>query len=694
MATFRHVVLQQPDLAAIVFGYQFGVWEDVRPALFACKYLAAFDETSRCGGKHQLDASFYPTFTGTTEWTTRPISGESHELSRFARDDRLPLHVAIVEGQLELALRLLRYRPDLASEDAILLALKTDRLEIAAALLDQRDVLPTLHRQVNALELAALAEHEVLMVFAKAMARDDRHLLALLLRFRPDETQWPTASPAFKAPIAAAAWESLAFLYIHAPWFTHPCILDDAAATGNLAHVQQLHQGGASCSRKAMILAAARGHLDIVAFLHTHRWEGCDVLAMDYAAAHGHAHVVSFLHWYRTEGCTTEAMDLAAGNGHLEVVGFLHHHRREGCTVKALDAAIANGHDTVVRFLVEHRTEGASPNALDVAVEKGHTDIVAFLLGRDAFLPSTREHVVRIAVENGHVRTAELLLSLGYPFPTTCDLTAAIQTPDAIDLLALTTTHGLPWQASWMDAACTTDRLDLVDYLHTHSVAGCTTLALENAIQHRAWTVVAFLLAHRTEGGGLEAVRYALQHGAFDVVDQLWARRPWLRDNSLLETAIEASPAATAFVLAAGLGDIKHSLLRISSLPFCVTESKLLLQHVVHTTTSIDHLVAILVELYAAPLRPIKPVLDVLAAELVRHVRLSLCDLRRVPCIDARAAVLLQQGAIVEWAFALGVAHVWSLDASVVAAWTGDWLAVVHDAELTGLLRALTTSTL
>ncbi|EQC33916.1 hypothetical protein SDRG_08596 [Saprolegnia diclina VS20] len=86
-------------------------------------------------------------------------------------------------------------------------------------------------------------------------------------------------------------------------------------------------------------------------------------------------------------------------------------------------------------------------------------------------------------------------------------------------------------------------------------------LALENAIQHRAWTVVAFLLTHRKEGGLIEAVRYALQHGA------------------LLETAIEASPAATAFVLAAGLGDVKHSILRIASVPFRVTESKLLLHH-------------------------------------------------------------------------------------------------------------------
>jgi hypothetical protein len=44
---------------------------------------------------------------------------------------------------------------------------------------------------------------------------------------------------------------------------------------------------------------------------------------MNWAAARGHLEVVQFLHVNRTEGCTTDAISLAAQNGHLDVVHFL-----------------------------------------------------------------------------------------------------------------------------------------------------------------------------------------------------------------------------------------------------------------------------------------------------------------------------------------------------------------------------------
>lgn len=75
---------------------------------------------------------------------------------------------------------------------------------------------------------------------------------------------------------------------------------------------------------EAIALAASRGHLEMVAFLHETRKEGTTVDAMDLAATFGHLEVVRYLNVNRTEGCTTRAMDGAARNAHIQVSVFLH----------------------------------------------------------------------------------------------------------------------------------------------------------------------------------------------------------------------------------------------------------------------------------------------------------------------------------------------------------------------------------
>lgn len=70
---------------------------------------------------------------------------------------------------------------------------------------------------------------------------------------------------------------------------------------------------------EAMTLAASRGHLEMLVFLHETRKEGTTVDAMDMGATFGHLEVVRFLHLNRTEGCTTRAMDGAARNAHINV---------------------------------------------------------------------------------------------------------------------------------------------------------------------------------------------------------------------------------------------------------------------------------------------------------------------------------------------------------------------------------------
>ncbi|ETV94745.1 hypothetical protein H310_11707 [Aphanomyces invadans] len=157
-----------------------------------------------------------------------------------------------------------------------------------------------------------------------------------------------------------------ALLRGHAAWVRHvlrckpnvsfPNLVDIAAQHGDIAMLEFLHMRKVRGSTEALDTAKS---LEIVQYLHARDYS-CTTAAMDIAALRGALDIVRFLHEHRREGCTVLAMDFAASNGHLDVIQFLHSHRREGCTAKALEMAIKRGHVDVVKFLLCHRHEHKS----------------------------------------------------------------------------------------------------------------------------------------------------------------------------------------------------------------------------------------------------------------------------------------------------------------------------------------------
>lgn len=63
------------------------------------------------------------------------------------------------------------------------------------------------------------------------------------------------------------------------------------------------------------------------------------------------------------------AMDLAARKGHLDDVRWLHEHRQDGCTTQAMDAASARDHLDIVRFLQHHRDKGCNSSCISIAAK-------------------------------------------------------------------------------------------------------------------------------------------------------------------------------------------------------------------------------------------------------------------------------------------------------------------------------------
>lgn len=91
-------------------------------------------------------------------------------------------------------------------------------------------------------------------------------------------------------------------------------------------------------------MAAARGHLDVLKWLHEHgdesEFHACSheqinfQRVVDTAAADGYFDVVQWFHDNCDVSCTGSVIDGAAKNGYLDVVKWLHEHCREGCTTR------------------------------------------------------------------------------------------------------------------------------------------------------------------------------------------------------------------------------------------------------------------------------------------------------------------------------------------------------------------------
>ncbi|EFA75853.1 hypothetical protein PPL_10424 [Heterostelium album PN500] len=189
-------------------------------------------------------------------------------------------------------------------------------------------------------------------------------------------------------------------------------LINVAAERGNLTIIKWLHENKVGrASHRAMDDACRKGYLNIVEYLHVNRTEGCSAieamedasynghleivkwihfncsseyvsyLVMDYAATKGHLLIVEWLHSVVNAICSGDALDGAAGNGHLEVVKYLHFNIEDiSCSHRAMDDAAKNGFLDIVKFLHENRTEGGTRKILNYAAANGHVETVEWLV--------------------------------------------------------------------------------------------------------------------------------------------------------------------------------------------------------------------------------------------------------------------------------------------------------------------------
>ncbi|OQS02385.1 hypothetical protein THRCLA_05237 [Thraustotheca clavata] len=232
-----------------------------------------------------------------------------------------------------------------------------------------------------------------------------------------------------------------------------------AAENGHLNIIKLLHENRTErCNNGAEGNAIQNGHVEVLKYLKSYGLANSDEFCMDYA--HG-LEMIKYLHYGRGIEHTIGVMSKAASKGDLESVIYLNEHSAQGCTSEAMDGAAAsayNGHLEVVKYLHENRTEGCTNYAI---ADQGHLAIIQYLYeNRDE---GCTTDAMDNAAENGHLDVVMLL----HDFGEECS-------HEAIDKAA----------EYAMDAAAENGHFDVVEFLHDNLTEGCTTQAMDAAAGH------------------------------------------------------------------------------------------------------------------------------------------------------------------------------------------------------------------
>eukprot|EP01133_Synstelium_polycarpum_P018236 gene18236-21818_t len=144
-------------------------------------------------------------------------------------------------------------------------------------------------------------------------------------------------------------------------------VMDKAARYGRLEIVQYLNDNGYECSDNALQGSLLAGHLQVTKYLLENRSERGDE-EMVYRVVESNPpnllEIITYLATYPEITLNSDTFDVAASKGNLDVVKFLHQNCTSGCSEEAMTYALIYNHVPVYTFLHENRTEGCAANTM------------------------------------------------------------------------------------------------------------------------------------------------------------------------------------------------------------------------------------------------------------------------------------------------------------------------------------------
>lgn len=385
----------------------------------------------------------------------------------------------------------------------------------------------------------------------------------LITRFaysRPDVIHWLLHQfPRLRVPISidnVARSQTLSFLkwiFKHKSKFhirSTECAQTIAAVRGDLAMLQWLHSSRIGCCHAwALQMAVSNGHAEVAEWLFEHYQS--TTLTLDPRRRNGpqtnHGNAISRIFGALSSRKPSilgadKAIRDAAGHGHLSVVQMLFNAPKSIWHVSsrmlgkkvvlisqaeelrnfatAMERAAANGHLEVVEWLYNQGFR--TTNAMDAAARNGHLHVIEWLHQNNA---ACSPCAMNAAADRNHLSIVQWLHSNRSEGCTTDAMDAAARNGHLELIIWLHENRAEGCTANAMDEAAANGHLQIIRWLHSNRLEGCTENAMDRAAEGGHLYVIQWLHKNRQEGCTFKAMDYAARCGHVEVVQWLYSNR-------------------------------------------------------------------------------------------------------------------------------------------------------------------------
>eukprot|EP01133_Synstelium_polycarpum_P001197 gene1197-1379_t len=297
----------------------------------------------------------------------------------------------------------------------------------------------------------------------------------------------------------------------------------DLVTSSNLNMVMILHKAfpNIRITSQALDRAAGSGNLDVVRYLHTVGVTASQDAFND-AAARGHVNVLHFLHVNRSDGYSAIGLIRAAANGHLETLAFL---LNIGYTLglqQAFLSAVTSGHMECVlhMYAINPRLE-INSDVFRKAAATGDLSLVIFLLETGRVRPDN--HAVNDAARNGKYHVLGYLLSK-YPDLRVDDNAIIMVKADQVEEVRtlLNEYRFLRMSHMVLINACMSDEPSVVElYMVPKYNPDDVPHSITQCIRHGSLRVFQWFHEHHPSGFGENIFNQAAEFGALEIVKWL-----------------------------------------------------------------------------------------------------------------------------------------------------------------------------